>query len=378
MGIVTMDNNKWIDETWNKIDTKLKRIAVKSRDKLPYTTINGIHDSKVKELDCWTNGFWGATMWLMYSETKNEEYKTTALAADKLLEGGLMDYKSLHHDVGFMWYITSGAEYRLTGNIRACNKALHAAAALAARYNINGKFIRAWNGENIAGWTIIDSMMNIPLLYWASEETGDPSFRRIALSHADMVLRDHLRSDGSINHVIEHDTDTGEVLSKPFTQGYNSDSCWSRGLAWAIYGITLSYIHIKKREYFEAAKRCANFFVANIVSYDYKTPIDFMAPLEPVYYDSTAGLCSACGLLELSKYVTEAEARTYRDAAINVLKATDKYFADYSEEEDALVLMGSENYPISSIKGLHIPIIYADFFYVEAMLKLKGNDFLIW
>ena len=303
----------------------------------------------------------------------------TARNAEEALDAALADYKRLHHDVGFMWHISSGAEYRLTGNKRACNKTLYTAAMLASRYNIDGKFIRAWNGGNRhIGWTIIDTMMNLPLLYWASDEIGDPRFKRIAMSHADMVLRDHIRDDGSVYHIVEHNTETGEVVNIPQGQGYRPDSCWSRGLAWAIYGMVISYIHTEKKEYLDAAKKTANYFIANCVSYDYKTPIDFKAPVEPVYYDSTAGVCAACGMLEISKYVTDAEANIYKNAAINILKATDKYFADYTETEDALVLMGSELYPRESEEGLHIPIIYGDFFFVEAMLKLKNNDFLIW
>lgn len=380
MSTIIEQNREWIDETWDKIDKKLSRVAIKSRNKLPYSTINGVHDNRAEtEIDRWTNGFWGGMMWLMYNETKNEEYKVTALSADKILEKALEDYKLLHHDVGFMWHISSGAEYRLTGNKRACNKTLYTAAMLASRYNIDGKFIRAWNGGNRhIGWTIIDTMMNLPLLYWASDEIGDPRFKRIAMSHADMVLRDHIRDDGSVYHIVEHNTETGEVVNIPQGQGYKPDSCWSRGLAWAIYGMVLSYVHTEKQEYLDAAKKTANYFIANCVSYDYKTPIDFKAPVEPVYYDSTAGVCAACGMLEISKYVTDAEANIYKNAAINILKATDKHFADYTETEDALVLMGSELYPRESEEGLHIPIIYGDFFFVEAMLKLKNNDFLIW
>ncbi len=375
-----IDNNKaWIDETWSKIDQKLSKVAVKSRDKIPYTTVNGVHDNRAAiELDWWTNGFWGGMMWLMYNATKKEEYKRTALSADEILEGALADFKILHHDVGFLWYITSGARYRLTGDKRSYNKTLYIASMLASRYNIDGGYILAWNGANEAGWSIIDSMMNIPLLYWASEEVGNPRFKRIATHHADMILRDHIREDGSVNHIVEHDTETGAVNCIPQGQGYSPDSCWTRGLAWAVYGTILSYIHTGKQEYLDAAKKTASYFIDNVKETDYKTPIDFKGPKEPVYYDSTAGVCAACGMLEIAKCVAEEEAKVYTQAVINILKATDEHFADYSDDQDALVLMGSEMYPHKSDKGLHIPIIYADFFYVEAILKLKGSDFLIW
>ena len=199
------------------------------------------------------------------------------------------------------------------------------------------------------------------------------------MSHADMAIRDHIRADGSVNHIVEHDTETGEVVKIHRGQGYSDTSCWSRGLAWAVYGAVISYIHTGKQEYLDAAVKTANYFIVNCAVTDYLSVVDFKAPTEPVYYDSTAGLCAACGLLELAKFVSESEARTYVDAAIKIIKATDKVFCNYSEDEDSLVGMGTERYPSEgNMKGVHIPIIYGDFFYVEALLKLKGNDFFIW
>ncbi len=377
MNEIIKENGKWIDETFAKIDKKLSRLAVKSRDKIPYTTIDGVHDNRVEvEPDWWTNGFWGGMMWLMYEATGNEEYKKTAVRSEELLDKALEDYKILHHDVGFMWHLTSGANARLTGNKASYNKTLYVAAMLAARFNPDAKFISAWNDET--SWSIIDCMMNLPLLYWASREIGHPRLKQMAMHHADMAMRDHVRPDGSVNHIVAHDMQTGEGHPASYTQGYRSDSCWTRGMAWAIYGFALSYVHTEKKEYLDCARRAADYFIENVAEYDYKTPIDFMSPKEPLYYDTTAGTCTACGLLEIAKHLPECEASPYADAAIKLLKAIDENFADYGEGEDALVLMGSERYPKTSTKGLHIPIIYGDFYYVEAMLKLKGRDFLIW
>lgn len=382
---IISQNQKWIDETWNKIDKKLSITAVKSRDKIPYTSVNGVHDNKAEtQLDWWTNGFWGGMMWLMYKATGKEDYKITARRQEELLNPALFDFKSLHHDVGFMWHLTSGADYRITGSEKACNINLLAASTLFSRYNIDGQFIRAWNnwgeGDHHDGWSIIDCLMNIPLLYWASAEIGDDRFKKVAVKHTDMALRDHIRPDGSVNHIVEHDTSTGELVKVHGGQGYSNVSCWSRGLAWAVYGTILSYIHTGKTEYLDAAKKTADYFITHVMPYDYLTPVDFSGPREPLYYDSTAGVCTACGLLEIAKYVPEAESYSYTDAAIKILKATDEKFCNYDENEDALVLMGTERYPLNEndFNGLHIPIIYGDFFFVEALYKLKGNDFLIW
>ena len=142
----------------------------------------------------------------------------------------------------------------------------------------------------------------------------------------------------------------------------------------------LSYIHAGKEEYLEAAKRTATYFIEHCKKTDYLPVVDFPAPETPVYYDSTAGVCAACGMLEIAKYVSEEEAKYYTEEAINILKACDEHFCNYEEDEEALVLMGSERYPHTEAdqKGLHIPIIYGDFFFVEALCKLKGREFLIW
>lgn len=369
-----------VDEMWRKTDAKLSRLAVKSRDKIPYTAKKGEHDNKFAvDHGWWTNGFWGGMMWLMYHGTGNEEYKKTAVRSEEMMDEALADYKRLDHDAGFMWHLLSGAHYRTDGNAASCSRSLHAAASLAARYNADGGFIRAWNADGCGGWSIIDCLMNLPLLYRASDETGNDAFRRIAVHHADMALRDHIRSDGSVNHIVEHDVNSGEVIAVHGGQGYGEGSCWSRGLAWAVYGMTISYMHTGYVRYLDAAKRCANYFVSHIAAYGYKTLVDFCAPSEPVYYDSSAGVCTACALIELSRICGGIEANVYFDAACKIMLATDENFCDYSEDTDGLVLMGTERYPhTDNLSSVHMHLIYSDFFFVEALMKLRNNEFFIW
>lgn len=373
-------NREWIENVWQKLDTKLSKAAVKHRDIIPYTAVNGVYKERENNINWWTNGFWGGLMLLMYMGTGKDEYMKTAERSEELLDEALDNYKKLDHDVGFMWHILSGVKYRMTGDKRSLNRALRAASSLASRYNADGEFIPAWNGRKLAGWTIIDCLMNLPLLYWASEELGMDSFKKIAVKHADMALRDHIRSDGSVNHIVEHDTDTGKVICIPDGQGYSPDSCWSRGLAWAVYGMTLSYRYTNEKRYLDAAVKAADCFAKRAALTDYKTVIDFTAPNKPVYYDSTAGVCAACGMLELSEFVGEEQALKYTDAAIKILKATDKYFCNYDIDYDSVVQMGSERYPREEewMAGVHIPIIYGDFFYAEAVLKLRNKEFSIW
>lgn len=376
---IIKENSFWIDETWRKFDEKLSRTAIKSRYKIPYTTENGTHDDRAtQDILAWTNGFWGATMWLMYVGTGKAVYKETAEIQEKLLDKAFDNMQNWHHDVGFMWHLTSGANYRLTGNLDSKNRNLIAAMSLSSRYNVAGDFIRCWNGdgkEDVSGWTIIDCMMNIPILYWASREIGDTRFKKIAMRHADMSMRDHIREDGSVNHIVVHDTEKANtVIETKAGQGYCVGSSWSRGTAWGLYGFTLSYIHTGEEKYLSTAKKIADYFTKSIEETDWLPRLDFRQPREPLYYDATAGAIAACGLIELAKIVDGEDKTNYLLSAINMLKAMEKAWCNWSEQEDSILQMGSEMYT----SGIHKPIIYGDYFFVEAMLKLKGNDFLIW
>ena len=159
--------------------------------------------------------------------------------------------------MGFMFLPTAVADYKLTGNARSRKTALHAANLLAGRFNPAGGFIRAWNqseDKDTRGWAIIDSMLNISLLYWASEETKDPRFRKIAMMHADTTKAHFVRPDGSVKHIVEFDPETGEAVRSYGGQGYKEGSSWTRGQGWAVYGFVISYLHTGKQEYLDTAK----------------------------------------------------------------------------------------------------------------------------
>lgn len=364
----------YINHIWEKLDKKLSVTAVKSFDKIPYTSINGEHNNMAQtDITWWTNGFWPGLCLLMYNGTGKELYLKTARNAQKLLDGAFNKKDELHHDVGFMWHLSSGADYRLTGDSTARIRALYAADMLAGRFMPKGGFIRAWNDEaglDRTGWTIIDCMMNIPLLYWASDELKASNYRDIAIAHADMTLRDHIRPDGSVNHICVHDTKTGALLKTLGGQGYGEGSAWSRGQAWAIYGFAQSYAHTGDVRYLDAAKKTANYFIAALCG-DYVPVSDFRAPAQPVIYDTTAGVIAACGMITIANKLSDNEGRMYLDTAIKIIKETDARFCNWSEDEDSIVQMGSESY--HSEKG-QLPIIYGDFYFAEAVSLLKGFD----
>ena len=207
---MTDRDQAWISDTMDKIREKIGWVSEKNKDKIPYTTDeNGDYDDRsdmTKKwnaddgLNWWTNGFWGGIMWLLYQDTKDERYTAIARTCGRKLEQTFSDFYGLHHDVGFMFMPTAVADYRITGNEEAKKTALHAANLLAGRFNPQGNFIRAWNDspdQDTRGWAIIDCMFNISLLYWASEETGDPRYRQIAMRHADSVMTHFIRQDGS-------------------------------------------------------------------------------------------------------------------------------------------------------------------------------------
>ncbi len=381
------ENLAWVKETFNKVNEKMLKVTVRSRDKVADgVDENGVHISK--DPNAWTSGFWGALNYLLYEYTKNEEYLLTANNIEKKLDNALPNFDRLHHDVGFQWHILSSANYRITGDKNSRTRALFAASTLASRFVLteNGGYIRAWNapwGKNaVDDWTIIDCLMNLPLLYFASEEIGDDRFKRIAMAHADMALYDHLRDDGSIAHIVEHNRENGELVCTYGGQGIAVGSSWSRGQAWGLYGFALSYIHTGEEAYLNAAKQVANYFIANCCD-DWLPRVDFRAPAEPVYYDSTAGAIAACGLIELAKRLPENEGGMYMNAAINMLRAMYEKFMDFSENTDCMLNFGSVRYPVPGVldekrAGVHISIIYGDYFYTEALLKLLGSEFLPW
>jgi unsaturated chondroitin disaccharide hydrolase len=369
---------EWAEGIFEKTKTKINAECSRMEGLIPYISRKGrYHDLDSPEgIYWWTNGFWPGLLWQMYHATKNEGFRETAGAVEKRLDEALEGWEGLHHDVGFMWLHSAVANYRLTGNGDSRRRGLHAANLLAGRYNPAGRFIRAWNGDR-TGWIIIDCLMNIPLLYWASRETGDPRFAYIAQSHADTALNVLARPDGSCNHIAVLSPETGACLETPGGQGYAPGSSWSRGQAWALYGFALSFRHTGRKEYLDASKAVAHYVISNFALNGWLPLVDFRAPTEPLKYDSTAAMISACGLLEIAAHVCGAEQTFYTAAAQKILEAGEKAFADWDTETDGIIGRGTGSYH-GSPEDTELPIIYGDYFFIEAILRLLGKDFLIW
>ncbi len=382
-----MEYQMWAKETLVKVREKMEWVCEKNKEKIPYTTdAFGNYDNRADEekkwnlddgLNWWTNGFWGGIMWLLYQDTKDDKYVQIARSSMKKMEECFEQYYGLHHDVGFMFQPTAVADYRITGNEDARRVAMHAANLLAGRFNPVGKFIRAWNevgDSDTRGWAIIDCMFNISLLYWASKETEDPRFRQIAMMHADTVMENFIRPDGSVCHIVEFNPETGERVRDYAGQGYAEGSSWTRGQGWALYGFVNSYTNTGKREYLNTAKRVAHYCMANLPE-DGVIPVDFRQPKGVEWEDSCGACVIAGGLLELAKYVTGSEKDVYIRAAVKILKAIADTRADWSRECDAIVQNCTGAYHDSRH---HFTMVYADYYFIEALYKLEEKGILIW
>lgn len=371
------EERQWAECVAERICKKVSITAERNKNKVPYTTVNGVFDDWSEKISWWTNGFFAGQLWQLYNAYGNKIFREVAENIEDKLDASLMDYMGMDHDSGFKWLLTSVADYKLTGNEKSKNRALLAAANLAGRYNPKGQFIRAWNdgwdGSN-AGLAIIDCMMNLPLLYWASEQTKDSRFSQIAMLHADTAMKEFIRNDGSSNHIVTFNPDTGAVTGTLGGQGMGIGSSWTRGQAWALYGFTLSYIHTRKKEYLETAEKVAQYFISNIPESGF-IPVDFCQKADCTWEDSTASAIAACGLLELEKYADGENREKYHNNAVKLLKVLEKDRCNWDLDIDNIVEKCTAAY---HDKEHEFSIIYGDYYFTEAILKLCDKETFMW
>ena len=373
-----LEDRQWLETTWSKMCSKMEAQCARIGAEVPFTLVKGKRNDKIAEnIYWWTNGFWPGMLWLMYGDTKDEKYRLPAEKIEEKLDDALAGFKGLGHDVGFQWNLSAGLNYKITGNQRSRDRALHAANLLAGRYNPQGKFIRAWNEDGRAGWIIIDCMMNLPLLYWASNETNDPRFRYIAIDHADTALKYLVRPDGSCSHIGILDPQSGELLETPAGQGYASGSSWSRGQSWALYGFALSYLHTGFQKYLEASLRVARYVLSCLAETGFVPPVDYRSPAEPKKIDTSAGMIAAAGLVTLANFEKNPEKEMCLEGAMNILKTLEAGYVDWDPQTDFIVKMGTSLYH-GKEDELHVPLIYGDYYFLEALFKLRNQEVEIW
>lgn len=367
----------------NNIETILEKIADKYRraipaarelTTLPYRSENGrwLGSPTREDNSWWTTGFWSGILWQFYNLTKDEAFLQEARRGDEEMAKELRRYIHLNHDMAFMYLLSCGAEYQLIGTEQARIDALHSASLLQGRFNPAG-FINVWNGAGRLGWAIIDCLMNLPLLFWATRQLGDPRFENAAKVHAETTLNQFFREDGSVSHIVEFNPYTGERVAEHPGQGYALGSSWSRGQAWAVYGFAMMYMNTKDERYLDAARRVSAYFIDHIRP-DGLTDVDFCQPAEPEKIDNIAAAVAACGFIELSKLTGDP---LYREQAERLLDALIDHCADFGDEHLGLLTHCTASYHTDPA-GFHTNIIYGDYFLVEALVKLLDKDPFFW
>jgi len=378
-----------VDENFKLADEQMRNMltSVSGSDKLPRSVFpDGTLDTiGVKD---WTSGFFPGVLWYMYEYTNDNFWKSAAKEnSQKLLP---IQYYTEHHDVGFMMYCSYGNGYRLTGDEFYKEVLVNSAKSLSTRFREKAGIIQSWDFSRSWGgqpWhcpVIIDNMMNLELLFFASKVTGDSVYRNIAVSHADKTLANQIREDYSCFHVVNYDTITGDAIGKGTRQGFADNSAWARGQGWAIYGFTMVYRETHDSKYLEAARKMADFYINHpnlpkdyVAYWDFNVDQPGYVPLwdyTPGQYNETprdvsAAAIVASGLLELSTYLDE-DGKTYLVSAEKILNSLSSKYVNNDKNKHHFILNHSVgNYPGHS--EVDVPLVYADYYYLEALLRYK-------
>lgn len=334
-----------------------------------------VKDGKLETSDCywWCSGFFPGVLWYLYENAPTAEMKKYAELYTKMLEN--VQYVTDNHDVGFMLYCSYGNGYRLTHDTKYRQVLITGAKSLCTRYNPNVKAIRSWDfNKNIWQYpVIIDNMMNLELLMWTSKVTGNDKFRNIADNHANTTMSNHFRSDYSCYHVVSYDTVTGTPHIKMTHQGYADESSWARGQAWALYGFTMMARETGERKYLQQAKQIAHFLFTHPQMPADKVPYwDYDAPDIPdVPRDASAAAIMASALIELSQLDNSENSKVYLTFAEQQLRSltSSEYLAEKGTNSHFILKHSTGHFPEHS--EIDVPISYADYYYVEALLKMK-------
>lgn len=363
-----------------------------TRDSLAFPrTINKEGKMITTSMYDWTPGFFPGSLWYAYEQTKDPVWQREAVKWTEKL-APLKDFTQ-HHDLGFMMYCSYGNAYRLTGNKAYRDILVQGARSLSTRFNPITKSIKSWNafkswhGQQVYHYpVIIDNLMNLELLFFATRATGDTSFRHIAVSHAETAMYNQIRPDYSSYHVVCYDTTNGKVLARETAQGYADNSTWSRGQAWGIYGFTMIYRETKDPRFLKTAAGMADWFLNNKNLPEDKVPYwDFNAEeagykpgvrsnannIKTKYRDVSAAAIVASALFELSGYVNKDKGAQYRQAAITMLHtlAGPAYRAPEKQNGNFILMHSVGSIPHNA--EIDVPLVYADYYFMEALQRYK-------
>jgi hypothetical protein len=318
----------------------------------------------------WTSGFLSGSLWNLYRNTTDATIKQKAETWMSGIESQKGNTSS--HDVGFIINNSFGNGYKLTNNTAYKSVNLTAANSLASRYSSIVGCTRSWDSVSTEFKVIIDNMMNIELLFWASKNGGDQKLYDMAVSHATKTMQNHMRADGSVYQLVIYNPTNGAVISKGGTQSYSNESTWARGQAWAIYGFTMTYRETKDSKFLDAARKAADYYIKNIPTD--KVPYwDFNAPktlTEP--RDSSAAAIAASGLLELSKIevdqTNKSKFKTFADETLKSLSSS-SYLAKGTTNK-AILLHGTYN---KNKDEFDSGTIWGDYYFLEAINRYFGK-----
>lgn len=360
-----------LKHAFTEVDSVKNRLTDKQKERQLFSPRNIEPDGSLRLVASpdWCSGFFPGELWYMYEYTKDEYWKQKAEAFTAPIEREKMNGGT--HDMGFKVYCSFGNGYRLTGNPTYKEIMLQSAATLITRYKEKVGCIRSWD-HGRDKWqcpVIIDNMMNLELLYWAFKESGDSIYYQVAVNHARTTLKNHFRADGSSYHVVDYDTLTGAILHKHTHQGYAHESAWSRGQAWGLYGYTMCYRETKLPEFLAQAKQIANYIFTSktlpedlIPYWDYNAP---NIPQEP--RDVSAATVTACALYELSMYDAD-RATQYKAWADRILENLTTHYRATLQGDRGFLLLHSVG-SCSHQSEVDVPIVYADYYFLEALLK---------
>ena len=323
----------------------------------------------------WTSGFFPGCLWYMYEYSGAEKWRKAAHKFTMNVEPEKSNDTT--HDMGFKMFCSFGNGYRLSGNLAYKDILLQSAKTLVTRFNPIVGCIRSWNHHEQV-WqfpVIIDNMMNLELLFWATKISGDSSFYNIAVRHAETTLKNHFRKDNSSWHVLDYDTTNGAVLNRHTHQGTGHQSAWARGQAWGLYGFTMCYRETRKKLFLEHARKIADYILHHPNLPEDMVPYwDFDAPHipdEPRDVSAAAIICSS--LHELSLHLAK-QGKPYKIAADRILAtlSTPAYLAGDNDNSKFLLMHAVGNMPDSV--EVDVPVIYADYYFLEANIRKMKID----
>lgn len=316
----------------------------------------------------WCSGFYPGSLFYLYEETKNESLLTEGKRMLELLKKE--QFNTGTHDLGFMMYCSFGNADRIQSKKEYEDILVNSATSLSSRFNAKVGCIRSWNSGPNDFIVIIDNMMNLELLFQASKQTGDSSYYKLAVTHANTTIKNHFRADNSSYHVINYDPLTGAIKEKKTAQGYSNESAWSRGQAWGLYGFVLTYRETKDPVYLEQARKIAGFVLDHPNLPDDKVPYwDLDAPNIPdALRDASAAAILASALLELFTYVPDEK---YFSAAERMLQtlSSPHYRAQPGTNGGFIIKHGVGHFPAKT--EVDVSLSYADYYFIEAMKRYR-------